>query len=122
VSASRSRLEEYPIEISDGVAHVEAVAKALTAFGREARVRYLAQFLPFLILIEMLHVILKNMRDAGNPKADIPLCFEQAPHNGLVQMSIIIPRVIGNYRISDLRPLFSELDVKAHGYYCPCRR
>jgi starvation-inducible DNA-binding protein len=37
VSAKRSRLEEYPLEIADGAAHVEAVAKALSTFGREAR-------------------------------------------------------------------------------------
>jgi len=37
-AASRSRLEEYPPAIADGLAHVEAVAKALSAFGREARV------------------------------------------------------------------------------------
>jgi len=38
VAAARSRLEEYPLMIGDGSAHVEAVAKALSAFGREARV------------------------------------------------------------------------------------
>jgi len=37
VAASRSRLEEYPLEIADGSAHVEAVARALSTFGREAR-------------------------------------------------------------------------------------
>ena len=37
-AASRSRLEEYPPAIADGSAHVEAVAKALSTFGREARV------------------------------------------------------------------------------------
>jgi starvation-inducible DNA-binding protein len=37
VSAARSRLEEYPLDIADGMAHVEAVAKALSDFGREAR-------------------------------------------------------------------------------------
>jgi starvation-inducible DNA-binding protein len=37
VAASRSRLEEYPLDIADGVAHVEAVARALSTFGREAR-------------------------------------------------------------------------------------
>src|ERR1017187_7796972 len=37
VAASRSRLEEYPLNIADGVAHVEAVARALSAFGHEAR-------------------------------------------------------------------------------------
>ena len=37
VTASRSRLEEYPLDIADGSAHVEAVARALSTFGREAR-------------------------------------------------------------------------------------
>jgi starvation-inducible DNA-binding protein len=37
VAASRSRLEEYPLDIADGAAHVEAVARALSTFGREAR-------------------------------------------------------------------------------------
>jgi len=37
LAAARSRLEEYPLMIGDGSAHVEAVAKALSAFGREAR-------------------------------------------------------------------------------------
>ena len=37
VAAARSRLEEYPLEIADGKAHVEAVARALSTFGREAR-------------------------------------------------------------------------------------
>ena len=37
-AASSSRLEEYPFTIADGAAHVEAVAKALSTFGREARV------------------------------------------------------------------------------------
>jgi starvation-inducible DNA-binding protein len=37
VSASRSRLEEYPLDIADGATHVEAVARALSTFGREAR-------------------------------------------------------------------------------------
>jgi starvation-inducible DNA-binding protein len=37
VAAKRSRLEEYPLRIADGVAHVEAVARALSTFGREAR-------------------------------------------------------------------------------------
>jgi len=36
-SAARSRLEAYPETISDGMAHVEAVAKALSTFGREVR-------------------------------------------------------------------------------------
>jgi starvation-inducible DNA-binding protein len=37
-AAARSRLDEYPLSIGDGAAHVEAVAKALSTFGREARV------------------------------------------------------------------------------------
>jgi starvation-inducible DNA-binding protein len=37
VAAERSRLEEYPLDIADGQAHVEAVAKALSTFGYEAR-------------------------------------------------------------------------------------
>jgi starvation-inducible DNA-binding protein len=37
VSAGSSRLEEYPLTIADGSAHVEAVAKALSTFGREVR-------------------------------------------------------------------------------------
>jgi starvation-inducible DNA-binding protein len=36
-AAARSRLEEYPLNIADGHAHVEAVAKALSTFGQEAR-------------------------------------------------------------------------------------
>jgi len=37
VAAARSRLEEYPLDIADGQAHVEAVSKALSTFGHEAR-------------------------------------------------------------------------------------
>lgn len=37
VVSSRSRLDEYPLDIADGPAHVEAVARALATFGREAR-------------------------------------------------------------------------------------
>src|SRR5467141_4395538 len=37
VAAGRSRLEEYPLVIADGRAHVEAVSHALSTFGREAR-------------------------------------------------------------------------------------
>ena len=37
VAAGRSRLEEYPLTIADGITHVEAVSKALSTFGREAR-------------------------------------------------------------------------------------
>jgi starvation-inducible DNA-binding protein len=38
VSAEKSRLEEYPLNIADGSAHVAAVSKALSTFGRTARV------------------------------------------------------------------------------------
>src|SRR5204862_797175 len=37
VAAERSRLEEYPLAIADGHAHVEAVSKALSTFGHEVR-------------------------------------------------------------------------------------
>jgi starvation-inducible DNA-binding protein len=37
VATARSRLEEYPLAIANGAAHVEAVAKALSTFGREVR-------------------------------------------------------------------------------------
>ena len=37
VAAARSQLEEYPLDIADGAQHVEAVARALSTFGREAR-------------------------------------------------------------------------------------
>ncbi len=37
VAASRSRLDEYPLAIAEGSAHVEAVARGLSTFGREAR-------------------------------------------------------------------------------------
>jgi starvation-inducible DNA-binding protein len=37
VAAARSRLAEYPLAIADGMAHVEAVARALSTFGEEAR-------------------------------------------------------------------------------------
>jgi starvation-inducible DNA-binding protein len=37
VAAGRSRLEEYPLTIAEGSAHVEAVSKALSTFGHEAR-------------------------------------------------------------------------------------
>ena len=37
VAATRSRLEEYPLTIADGHDHVEAVSKALSTFGHEAR-------------------------------------------------------------------------------------
>ena len=38
LSATRSLLEEYPLTIADGMAHVKAVAKALSTFGHEARI------------------------------------------------------------------------------------
>lgn len=37
VSAARSRLADYPLVISDGLAHVEAVGKALATFRHEVR-------------------------------------------------------------------------------------
>jgi starvation-inducible DNA-binding protein len=37
LAAARSRLEEYPLTIANGQAHVEAVAKALSTFGQKAR-------------------------------------------------------------------------------------
>ena len=37
VAAARSRLPEYPMAIADGMAHVEAVARALSTFGQEVR-------------------------------------------------------------------------------------
>jgi starvation-inducible DNA-binding protein len=37
IAANRSRLEEYPLTIATGQDHVEAVSKALSTFGREAR-------------------------------------------------------------------------------------
>src|SRR5437660_733098 len=37
VAAQRSALPEYPLDIATGHAHVEAVAKALSTFGQEAR-------------------------------------------------------------------------------------
>lgn len=37
VAAKRSRLAENPLEIADGAAHVEAVARALSTFGHDAR-------------------------------------------------------------------------------------
>jgi starvation-inducible DNA-binding protein len=37
VSAARSRLAEYPLQIAEGMAHVEGVARALSTFGQEAR-------------------------------------------------------------------------------------
>jgi starvation-inducible DNA-binding protein len=37
VAAARSRLTEYPLQIADGRVHVEGVARALSTFGKEAR-------------------------------------------------------------------------------------
>lgn len=37
VAAARSRLEEYPLDLAEGMAHVDAVAKALSTFGHQAR-------------------------------------------------------------------------------------
>lgn len=37
VAAARSRLEEYPLDIAEGSAHVQALSKALGAFGHEVR-------------------------------------------------------------------------------------
>jgi starvation-inducible DNA-binding protein len=37
VSASRTRLPEYPLDIADGAEHVEAVARALSTFGASVR-------------------------------------------------------------------------------------
>ena len=36
-AAARTRLAEYPLAIAEGLAHVEAVARALSTFGAEAR-------------------------------------------------------------------------------------
>jgi starvation-inducible DNA-binding protein len=37
IAARRSRLEEYPLAIAEGTRHVEAVARALSTFGRDIR-------------------------------------------------------------------------------------
>jgi starvation-inducible DNA-binding protein len=37
VSAARTRLPEYPLQIAEGMEHVEAVARGLSTFGKEAR-------------------------------------------------------------------------------------
>jgi starvation-inducible DNA-binding protein len=37
MATSRTRLTEYSTEISEGMAHVEGVARALSTFGQEAR-------------------------------------------------------------------------------------
>jgi starvation-inducible DNA-binding protein len=37
VAAKRSRLEEYPLDIAEGFAHVQAFSKALATFGHEVR-------------------------------------------------------------------------------------
>jgi starvation-inducible DNA-binding protein len=36
-SALKTKLEEYPLAIADGLSHISAVAIALSAFGHEAR-------------------------------------------------------------------------------------
>src|SRR6185503_10295715 len=36
VTAKRSRLDEYPLRIAEGTAHIEAVSRALSTFGHEA--------------------------------------------------------------------------------------
>ncbi len=37
VAAARSRLDEYPLTLAEGMAHVNAVATALSTFGQQAR-------------------------------------------------------------------------------------
>jgi len=37
VSGSRTRLPEYPLQVADGMEHVEAVARAISTFGEEVR-------------------------------------------------------------------------------------
>ena len=37
MAAARTRLTEYSLEISEGMAHVEGVARALSTFGQEVR-------------------------------------------------------------------------------------
>ena len=37
VAAARSRLEEYPLDIAEGAAHVEALSKALSTVAHEVR-------------------------------------------------------------------------------------
>jgi starvation-inducible DNA-binding protein len=37
ISASRTHLSEYPLQIAGGMAHVEAVVRALSTFGEEVR-------------------------------------------------------------------------------------
>jgi starvation-inducible DNA-binding protein len=37
LAASRTRLPEYPFTIADGMVHVEAVPRALSTFGADAR-------------------------------------------------------------------------------------
>ena len=36
-AAGSSRLAEYPLTVADGMAHVEAVARAISTFGQEVR-------------------------------------------------------------------------------------
>jgi starvation-inducible DNA-binding protein len=37
VAAERSKLTEYPLDIADGLSHVEAFSRSLSTFGQEAR-------------------------------------------------------------------------------------
>jgi len=37
VAAARSGLAEYPLDIADGLAHVDALSRSLSTFGHEAR-------------------------------------------------------------------------------------
>jgi starvation-inducible DNA-binding protein len=37
VAATRSRLDEYPLTVSEGLEHVNAVSMALANFGHDAR-------------------------------------------------------------------------------------
>ena len=37
IAARRTHLDEYPLDLSEGMAHVSAVAAALATFGKEAR-------------------------------------------------------------------------------------
>jgi len=37
MASSRTKLEEYPLDQKDGMAHATSVSKALSAFGKEAR-------------------------------------------------------------------------------------
>lgn len=37
ISATRTQLEEYPTDLSNGMDHIEAVSRALASFGHQAR-------------------------------------------------------------------------------------